>query len=93
MATSGRGSGVVGYNVQAAVDCEHHLIVTHEVIDVGSDRAQLADISKRAKAALAADELDVVADRGTFDSEEILACYEAGITVTAAQADDLGRQG
>jgi transposase len=82
MATSGRGSGVVGYNVQAAVDIEHHLIVAHEVINVGSDRAQLADISKRAKAALVVDDLDVVADRGYFDSEEILACERVGITVT-----------
>ncbi len=38
MATSGRGSGVVGYNVQVAVDTEHHLIVTHEVTNMGSDR-------------------------------------------------------
>jgi hypothetical protein len=30
MATSGRGSGVVGYNVRVAVDTEHHLIVTQE---------------------------------------------------------------
>jgi transposase len=82
MATSGRGSGVVGYNVQTAADIDHHLIVAHEVINVGNDTAQLADISKRAKAALAVEELDVVADRGYFDSEEILACEEAGITVT-----------
>jgi hypothetical protein len=38
MATSGRGSGVVGYNVQVAVETEHHLIVTHEVTNTGSDR-------------------------------------------------------
>jgi transposase len=82
MATSGRGSGVVGYNVQAAVDTEHHLIVAHEVINVGNDRAQLANISNKAKTALGAKKLDVVADRGYFDSEEILACEEAGITVT-----------
>ena len=82
MATSGRGSGVVGYNVQTAVDTDRHLIVAHEVINVGNDTAHLADISKQAKAALAADELEVVADRGYFDSEEILACEEAGITVT-----------
>ena len=82
MATSGRGSGVVGYNVQAAVDTEHHLIVTHEVTNVGNDRAQLSAMAKQAKAVLAADELDVVADRGYFDSEEILACEEAGIAVT-----------
>ncbi len=82
MATSGRGSGTVGYNVQAAVDTEHHLIVTHEVTNVGNDRAQLSAMAKKAKATLEADKLDVVADRGTFDSEEILACERAGITVT-----------
>jgi transposase len=82
MATSGRGSGVVGYNVQVAVDTEHHLIVVHDVINVGNDRAQLARIAKEAKATLELDGLDVVADRGYFDSEEILACEEASITVT-----------
>ncbi len=82
MATSGRGSGVVGYNVQAAVDTEHHLIVAHEVVNVGNDRAQLADISNKAKAVLEVERLDVVADRGYFSSEEILACDRAGITVT-----------
>jgi len=81
MATSGRGSGVVGYNVQAAVDTEHHLIVTHDVINVGNDRAQLSAMAKQAKAVLKADKLDVVADRGYFDSEEILACEEADIAV------------
>jgi transposase len=82
MATSGRGSGVVGYNVQTAVDCEHHLIVAHEVINVGSDRSQLANISNQAKAALEVDKLDVVADRGYFNGQEILACDRDGITVT-----------
>jgi transposase len=82
MATSGRGSGVVGYNVQVAVDTRHHLIVVHDVINVGNDRAQLARMAKEAKATLERDRLDVVADRGYFDSEEILACEEAGITVT-----------
>jgi transposase len=82
MATSGRGSGVVGYNVQTAVDTEHHLIVAHEVVNVGNDRAQLADMSKKAKVVLGVEKLDVVADRGYFDSEEILACDRAGITVT-----------
>ena len=46
MATSGRGSGVVGYNVQVAVDTEHHLIITHEVINEGSDRSQLSPVAK-----------------------------------------------
>jgi transposase len=82
MATSGRGSGVVGYNVQVAVDTEHHLIVTHEVTNCGSDRAQLANIAKQAKAVLKTETLEAVADRGYFSSPEILECHEAGITVT-----------
>jgi transposase len=82
MATSGRGSGTVGYNVQAAVDTEHHLIVTHEVTNVGNDRAQLSPMAKQTKAILETHELDVVADRGYFNSKEILACDQAGITVT-----------
>ena len=82
MATSGRGSGVVGYNVQVAVDTEHHLIVTHEVTNVGNDRSQLANVGKQAKATLKVASLDAVADRGYFSSQEILACEEAGITVT-----------
>jgi len=82
MATSGRGSGVVGYNVQVAVDTEHHLIVAHEVTNSGSDRSQLANMAKQAKAVLQAAELAAVADRGYFNSPEILECAEAGITVT-----------
>jgi len=82
MATSGRGSGVVGYNVQVAVDTEHHLIVTHEVTNVGSDRSQLAHVAKKAKAALQTDTLDAVADRGYFNGEKIVAYDQAGITVT-----------
>jgi transposase len=82
MATSGRGSGVVGYNAQVAVDTEHHLIVTHEVTNTGSDRAQLAHIAQQAKETLGRSKLDVIADRGYFSSEEILKCEQAGITVT-----------
>src|SRR5712672_760951 len=82
MATSGRGSGVVRYNVQVAVDTKHHLIVTHEVTNVGNDRSQLAGVAKQAKDTLRRESLDVVADRGYFNSAEILACEYAGITVT-----------
>jgi transposase len=82
MATSGRGSGVVGYNVQVAVDTAHHLIVTHEVTNTGSDRSQLAKVASQAKDILGADHLDAVADRGYFNSLEILACEQADITVT-----------
>src|SRR5438046_7414342 len=82
MATSGRGSGVVGYNVQVAVDTEHHLIVTHEVTNTGSDRSQLAKVASQAKDILGADHLDAVADRGYFHSTEILTCEPAAIKVT-----------
>jgi transposase len=82
MATSGRGSGVVGYNVQVAVETEHHLIVAHEVINDGCDRAQLSAMSREAKAVLEVERLEAVADRGYWDSEEILACDQAGVTVT-----------
>jgi len=82
MATSGRGSGVVGYNVQVAVDTEHHLIVNHEVTNVGSDRAQLARVAQETKATLQTEKLEAVADRGYFSGEEILTCDQAGITVT-----------
>src|SRR4051794_1317436 len=82
MATSGRGSGVVGYNVQVAVDTKHHLIITHEVTNVGTDRSQLAHMAKKTKATLEAEKLEAVADRGYFDGEEILACEQAGVTVT-----------
>ena len=92
MATSGRGSGVVGYNVQVAVETEHHLIVAHEVTNDGSDRAQLAAMSKEAKAVLDVDQLEAVADRGYWDSEEILACDSGGDHGHAAQADDVRRQ-
>jgi transposase len=82
MATSGRGSGIVGYNVQVAVDTEHHLIIAHEVTNSGSDRAQLANMGRRAKEALGTDKIEAVADRGYFNGPEILACHEAGIEVT-----------
>jgi macrodomain Ter protein organizer (MatP/YcbG family) len=82
MATSGRGSGIVGYNVQVAVDTEHHLIVTHEVTNTGSDRSQLANIAMQAKEVLGAEHLDAVADRGYYSSTEIKACDDACIAVT-----------
>ena len=80
MATSGRGSGVVGYNVQTAVDAKHHLIVAHEVSNVGNDRGQLSNMAGQAKAAMGVETLDALADRGYFKGEEILACELIGVT-------------
>src|SRR3978361_1680894 len=81
MATSGRGSGMVGYNVQSAVDTKHHLIVTHEVTNVGSDRSQLSRMSEQARAAIGSETIEAVADRGYYRGEEIVACEQAGIRV------------
>lgn len=90
MATSGRGSGVVGYNVQVAVETEHHLIVTHEVTNVGNDRAQLAPMAKSARQTLGAEGLHVIADRGYFDGDQIRECTEAGLTVTLPKPQTSG---
>jgi transposase len=79
MATSGRGTGMVGYNVQTAVETKHHLIVAHEVTNVGHDRHQLTNMAQQAQTAMEAQDLTVVADRGYFSGEEVLACAEAGI--------------
>jgi transposase len=75
-----RGSGVVGYNVQTAVDTEHHLIVAHEVTNVGNDRRQLTRMAEQAKSALSMDEISAVADRGYYRHLELKACEDAGIT-------------
>ena len=76
-----RGTGIVGYNVQTAVDAKHHLIVAHEVTNDGSDRSQLSPMAKLARQAIGTEKLSVVADRGYFKSEEILACHQSDITV------------
>lgn len=82
MATSARHSGMVGYNVQTAVDTESHIIVTPEVTNQGFDRDQLSPMAIAAKDALRRDDLHAIADKGYFSGPEILACHEAGITTT-----------
>jgi transposase len=79
MATSRLGSAVVGYNVQTAVDTEHHLIVAHEVTNSVTDRGQLAAMAKAAKEASAHPQPTVLADRGYFEGYQILECERAGI--------------
>src|SRR2546428_4161609 len=90
MATSGSGYGMVGYNVQAAVDTTNHLIVAHEVSNVGTDKSQLANMANQAQAALEAVSLEAFDDRRYFNGEEILACEEAGITVTLPKPQTSG---
>jgi hypothetical protein len=85
-----RGTGIVGYNVQTAVDAKHHLIVAHEVTNIGSDRDQLSAMAKLARTAMGTEELTVIADRGYFKGEEILACDEAGITAIVPKTTTSG---
>lgn len=79
MATSGRGSGMVGYNVQVAVDARHHLIVAHEVTNSGHDRAQLSPMAQAARDAMGKKRLKAIADRGYYSGPQIKACTDAGI--------------
>jgi transposase len=80
MATSGRGTGMVGYNVQTAVDTKYHLIVAHEVTNVGHDRTHLSKMALQSREALGLDDMEAIADRGYFKGPEILTCVQAGIT-------------
>jgi len=75
------GKGIVGYNVQTAVDTKHHLIVTHEVTNEGNDKNQLFAMAKKARISIGEENIEVLADRGYFKGEEILACEDAGISV------------
>jgi transposase len=90
MATSGKDTGIVGYNVQTAVDTKNHLIVAHEVTNVGTDRHQLSNMAGRARTEMGVETLDAVADRGYYTGEEIRACEEAGITVTLPKPQTSG---
>ena len=79
MATSGRGTGIVGYNVQTAVDTKHHLIVAHEVVNEGHDRTQLLPMGISAQQATGCKEITVLADRGYFNGDQVLACEDTGV--------------
>jgi hypothetical protein len=90
MATTRKNSGVVGYNVQTAVDTKHHLIVAHDVTNRVTDRKELFNMSKLARTEMGAKDLTVLADRGYFSGLEILACHRAGITVYVPKTDTSG---
>src|SRR6202140_4433593 len=79
MATSGKGTATVGYNVQIAVDAEHHLIVAHEVINQGYDRSQLAPMARKAQEATGCEQVTALADRGYFSGDQVLSCEGTGV--------------
>ena len=90
MATSGKDTGIVGYNVQCAADTTSHLIVAHEVTNIGTNRHQLASIAKLVRAELGSETLAAVADRGYYEGNEIKDCEDAGITVTLPKPQTSG---
>lgn len=79
MVSQAKGTGTVGYNVQAAVDAKHHLIVHHEVTNVGSDRGQLGKMATTARGVMGKKKLRAYADRGYYNAPEIKDCADAGI--------------
>ncbi len=79
MATNMRGASTVGYNVQAAVDTAHHLIVAHQVTNVVVDRTLLAPMAAKAKAVMRIETLEALADRGYYSGEQLLACEQIGV--------------
>jgi hypothetical protein len=90
MATSSKDNGIVGYNVQAVVDTTNHLIVAHEVTNIGTDRHQLANMAEHARDKLGVEKIEVVADRGYFDGGDIKTCENAGIAVTLPKPQTSG---
>ncbi|MDP1717528.1 MAG: IS1182 family transposase [Burkholderiales bacterium] len=92
MATSGRGTGMVGYNVQTTVDAKHHLIIAHEVTNVGHDRNQLFSMAQQTRSALETGSLTVIADRGYFNGEEIVDCENAGIATLVPKPQTSGNK-
>jgi transposase len=77
MASAGKGTGLVGYNLQTAVDTGRHIVVAHEVINLGHDRSSLATMGREAREATGTDALTVRAERGYFSGVEVLACAQA----------------
>jgi transposase len=90
MSSHGKGTDVVGYNVQIAVDAEHHLILAHEVTNVGSDRAQLASMGEKAREASGCTSIIVLADRGYYSGDQIVACEGTGVAPIVPKTETSG---
>jgi hypothetical protein len=80
MATSGRATGIVGYNMQLAVDTGHLLILAHDMSNEGHDRSLVVPLGLHAKEATQAVEITILADRGYFNGEQVLTCDGTGVS-------------
>jgi transposase len=90
MSSHGKGTDVVGYNVQIAVDAEHHLILAHEVTNVGSDRAMLTSMGEKARDASGCNSVTVLADRGYYSGDQIVSCEGAGVEPIVPKTETSG---
>ena len=85
MATTSKQPRVVGYNVQSVVETKHHLIVAHEVTNLGYDRDALSMMAHAAKDVMASETIEAIADKGYYRGEEIVAAEQAGVAVTVSK--------
>ncbi len=85
MATTSKQPRVVGYNVQSVVETKHHLIVAHEVTNLGYDREALSMMAHAARDVMASEEIEAIADKGYYSGEEIVAAEQAGVAVTVSK--------
>jgi len=92
MSTKANISGLVGYNVQSAVESKHYLIVAHETTNSGSDRNQLANMAQQARTAMGKKSLTVLADKGYYSSLDILAVKELGMEPLVPKIFTSGKQ-
>lgn len=90
MSSHGKGTDVVGYNVQIAVDAEHHLILAHEVTNIGNDRAQLVSMGEKARDASGHASITVLADRGYYSGDQIVACDGTGVEPIVPKTETSG---
>jgi transposase len=90
MSSRGKGTDIVGYNVQIAVDAEHHLILAHEVTNIGNDRAQLASMGEMARDASGHASITVLADRGYYSGDQIVACAGTGVAPIVPKTETSG---
>src|SRR5258708_33907735 len=92
MNSAGKGTGIVGYNVQTAVDTKSHLIAAHEGTNVGHDHNALTEMAQLASQAMSQPRLTVLADRGYFRSEGIRRCEQAGFSPRVPKAPNPNAQ-
>lgn len=76
----------VGYNVQAASDSKHKLLVEFDTGDVNDSHA-LAEMAENTQKLLEPGSMDVLADKGYHTGQELQRCHESGINTFVSPKD------